>query len=176
MRKQYLETGKIVATQGLKGEFRVQYYCDSAEVICSFDRLFLGKEKQEFEVTNARPHKTLAILKLKGIDTVEQAKTLVGKMLYMNRDDAELPEDVYFIQDLIGLTVKDADSGKIYGKIDDVYQNGAADVYSIKTEKGGQLMFPAIPEVLLKVDIDGGEMIIRPLDGLFEDEEEIKGE
>ena len=176
MRKQYLEIGKIVATQGLKGEFRVQYYCDSAEVICSFDRLFLGKEKQEFEVTNARPHKTLAILKLEGIDTVEQAKALVGKMLYMNRDDAELPEDVYFIQDLIGLTVKDADSGKIYGKIDDVYQNGAADVYSIKTEKGGQLMFPAIPEVLLDVDIDGGEMIIRPLDGLFEDEEEIKGE
>ncbi len=176
MKKQYLEIGKIVATQGLKGEFRVQYYCDSAEVICDFDRLFLGKEKTELEVTAARPHKTLAILKVKGIDSVEQAKTLVGKMLYLNRDDAELPDGVYFIQDLIGLVVKDIDSGRIYGKIDDVYQNGAADVYSIKTENGGQLMFPAIPEVLIDIDFDNEEMLIRPLKGLFEDEEEIRGE
>ena len=50
MRKKYLEIGKIVATQGLGGEVRVQYYCDSADVICSFDRLFLGKDKQELEV------------------------------------------------------------------------------------------------------------------------------
>ena len=49
MKKQYLEIGKIVATQGLKGEMRVQYYCDSAEVICSFDRLFLGKEKRSLK-------------------------------------------------------------------------------------------------------------------------------
>lgn len=55
MRKQFLEIGKIVATQGLGGEVRVQYYCDSADVICSFDRLFLGKDKQELEVEKARP-------------------------------------------------------------------------------------------------------------------------
>ena len=114
MRKQYLEIGKIVATQGLKGELRVQYYCDSADVICSFDRLFLGKDKKELEVEKARPNKTLAILKLGGIDSIEQAKTIVGQMLYIDRDDAELDEGVYFIQDLIGLTVKDADSGKVY--------------------------------------------------------------
>ena len=176
MKKQFLEIGKIVATQGIRGEVRVQYYCDSADVICSFDRLFLGKDKKELEVEKARPNKTLAILKLSGIDSIEQAKTIVGQMLYIDRDDAELDEGVYFIQDLIDLTVKDADSGKVYGKIDDVYQNGAADVYSIKTLSGKQLMFPAIPEVLLDVDIDGGEMTIRPLDGLFEDTEEIKGE
>lgn len=176
MKKQYLEIGKIVATQGLKGEVRVQYYCDSADVICSFDRLFLGKEKTELEVEAARPHKTLVIIKLGGFDTVEQAKTLVGKMLYMNRDDAELSEDAYFIQDLIGMTVVDADSGKEYGKIDDVYQNGAADVYSIKTPSGSQLMFPAIPEVLLDVDLERDVMTIRPLKGLFEDTEEIEGQ
>ena len=87
MIKKYLEIGKIVATQGLGGEFRVQYYCDSADVICSFDRLFMGKDKTEYEVEKARPHKTLAVLKLAGIDTVEQAKTVVGKMLYIDRDE-----------------------------------------------------------------------------------------
>ncbi len=176
MKKQYLEIGKIVATQGLKGEFRVQYYCDSVDVICEFDRLFLGKEKKEVEISASRPHKTLAILKIKGVDTVEEAKKLVGKMLYLNRDDAELPEGVYFIQDLIGLVVKDVDTGRIYGSIDDVYQNGSADVYSIKTQTGSQLMFPAIPEVLIDIDFDNDEMLIRPLKGLFDDIEEIRGE
>ena len=124
MRKQFLEIGKIVATQGLGGEVRVQYYCDSADVVCSFDRLFLGKDKQELELEKARPHKTLAVLKLGGIDNVDEAKTIVGKMLYMDRDDVELPEGVNFIQDLIGLEVRDADTGKVYGKVTDIYQHG----------------------------------------------------
>lgn len=170
MRKKYLEIGKIVATQGLGGEFRVQYYCDSADVICSFDRLFMGKEKTEYEVEKARPHKTLAVLKLAGIDTVEQAKTVVGKMLYIDRDDTELPEGVHFIQDIIGLEVRDADSGRVYGKVTDIYQHGAADVYSLKTPEGKELMFPAIPEVLLETNIDEGYLVIRPLEGLFDGE------
>ena len=62
-----------------------------------------------------------------------------------------------------------ADSGIVYGKITDVYQNGASDVYSIRREDGTELMFPCIDEVVLKTDIDAGEMIIRPLPGLFED-------
>ena len=60
MKKQYLEIGKIVATQGLKGEMRVQYYCDSAEVICSFDRLFLGKEIKRFLVLKYKMRKSFA--------------------------------------------------------------------------------------------------------------------
>ena len=91
MRKQFLEIGKIVATQGLGGEVRVQYYCDSADVICSFDRLFLGKDKQELEVEKARPHKTLAVLKLGGIDNVDEAKTIVGKMPAKARHFAGCP-------------------------------------------------------------------------------------
>ena len=158
MRKQFLEIGKIVATQGLGGEVRVQYYCDSADVICSFDRLFLGKDKQELEVEKARPHKTLAVLKLGGIDNVDEAKTI------------ELPEGVNFIQDLIGLEVRDADTGKVYGKVTDIYQHGAADVYELKTPDGKELMFPAIPEVLLEKNIDDGYLVIRPLDGLFDEE------
>ncbi len=168
MKKQFLEIGKIVAVQGLKGEVRVQYYCDSAEVICGFERLFLGKEKQELALARAYPHKTLVILKFKNIDTIEQAKPLVGKMLYMNREDAELEQGVYFIQDIIGLEVRNADTSEVYGKVEEIYQNGAADVYSIRTEDGRQLMFPSIPQVLIKTDIDGGYILIRPLDGLFE--------
>ena len=66
------------------------------------------------------------------------------------------------------MTVKDADSGKVYGKITEVYQNGASDVYSIKQPDGSELMFPCIDEVVLKTDIEAGEMLIRPLKGLFD--------
>ena len=111
-------------------------------------------------------------MKFEGVDTIEQAQPLIGKMLYLDRDDAELDEDLFFIQDIIGLTVKDADTGEVYGKISEVYQNGAADVFSIKKD-GKELMFPNISEVVLKTDIENGEMIIRPLKGLFDDEEEV---
>ena len=169
MKKQFLEIGKIVATQGIRGEVRVQYYCDSAEVLCDFDTLYLDKGKTEVTVERAYPHKNIVVMKLEGIDKIEQAQPLIGKLLYLDRDDAELEEGLYFIQDIIGLTVKDADSGEVYGKITDVYQNGASDVYSIRKDDGRELMFPCIDEVVISTDIEAGEMIIRPLPGLFED-------
>lgn len=177
MKKQYLEIGKITKLQGLKGEVRVQYYCDDAEMLEEFPELYLDKAKTPVTVERSRYLKSdVAVIKLKGVNTPEEAQKYIGKMLYFNRDDAELPEDTWFIQDIIGLSVVDADSGRVYGKVDDIYQNGSADVYSIRTPEGKQLMFPAIPEVLLETDIDGGKLTIRPLAGLFEDEEEIRDE
>lgn len=169
--KQYLETAKIVATHGIRGEVRCQYFCDSAEFLCEFDELYLDKKGEKpVEISRAYPHKNVVIMKIDGIDTVEDAQKLIGKTLYMNRDDVELDEDVYFIQDIIGLTVKDIDSGEVYGKISDVYQNGATDVYSIKKENGRELMFPYIDEVVKKIDIEAGEMLIKPLEGLFDED------
>ena len=169
--KQFLETAKIVATHGIRGEVRCQYYCDSAEFLCEFDELYLDKNGEKpVEISRAYPHKNVVIMKLEGVDTVEDAQKLIGKTLYMNRDDVELDEDVYFIQDIIGLTVKDIDSGEVYGKISEVYQNGATDVYSIKKENGAELMFPYIDEVVKKIDIEAGEMLIKPLEGLFDED------
>ncbi len=169
--KQYLETAKIVATHGIRGEVRCQYFCDSAEFLCEFDELYLDKNGEKpVEIARAYPHKNVVIIKIDGIDTVEDAQKLIGKTLYMNRDDVELDEDVYFIQDIIGLVVKDIDSGEVYGKISEVYQNGATDVYSIKKENGTELMFPYIDEVVKKIDIEAGEMLIKPLEGLFDED------
>lgn len=166
--KQFLEIAKIVAVHGLRGEVRCQYYCDSAEVLCEFDELYFDKGKTAVKIERAYPHKNVVIMRLEGVDSIEKAQPLVGKMLYLDRNDAELEEGLYFVQDIIGLTVKDADSGKVYGKITEVYQNGASDVYSIKQPNGSELMFPCIDEVVLKTDIEAGEMLIRPLKGLFD--------
>lgn len=166
--KKYLEIAKAVAAQGLRGEIRCQYYCDAPEVLCEFDVLYLDNGKTPVRVERAYPHKNLVVLKLEGVNSVEDAQKYIGKLLYLDRGDAELPEDSYFIQDLIGLEVKDADTGEVYGKVSEIFQNGAADVYSIKRSDGTELMFPYIDEVVKKIDVEGGEILITPLDGLFE--------
>ncbi len=168
--KQFLEIAKIVAAHGIRGEVRCQYYCDSPEILCEFETLYLNKGKVPVKITRAYVHKNVVIIKIEGVDTIEETQKYIGKMLYMDRNDVELPEDVYFIQDIIGLTVKNAETGEVYGKITDVYQNGATDVYSIKKENGKELMFPYIDDVVKKIDIEAGEMLIIPLEGLFDED------
>ncbi len=169
MQKEFLEAGKIVNVHALKGEVKVMPWCDSAEFLCSFERLFLDHGRQELEIERARVFKNMAVIKFKGTDTVEQAEKLRSKILYIRREDVELDDDVYFIQDLIGIEVYDADSGRFYGTLNDVMQTGANDVYSIKNENREYLV-PAIPDVIIQTDIENNIMKIRPLDGLFDDD------
>ena len=173
MKKQFLEIAKIVATQGVRGEVRCQYYCDTPEVLCEFDTLYLGKDKTEVHITRSFVHKNVVVLKIEGIDSIEEARPYIGKMLFINRDDAELPEGVYFIQDIIGMEVKDADTGEIYGKISEVYQNGASDVYAFQ-KNGKEMLFPGIKEVVINIDTEKNEMLIRPLPGLFDDDDDTE--
>lgn len=166
MKKEYLEAGKIVTTHGIRGEVKIMPYTDTPELLCEFDRLFIGKDKSELYIERARVAKNMVIAKIEGIDTVEAAEKFRNKILFMHRDDLELDEDTYFIQDLIDMEVKDADSGFVYGKITDVLQNGANDVYVIKGDR--EYLVPAIPDVVISTDIDSNIMQIRPLDGLFD--------
>ncbi len=166
MKKEYLEAGKIVTTHGIRGEVKIMPYTDTPELLCEFDRLFIGKDKSELYIERARVAKNMVIAKIEGIDTVEAAEKFRNKILFMHRDDLELDEDTYFIQDLIDMEVKDVDSGFVYGKITDVLQNGANDVYVIKGDR--EYLVPAIPDVVISTDIDSNIMLIRPLEGLFD--------
>lgn len=167
MKKQYLEAGKIVTTHGIKGEVKIMPYTDTPELLCEFDRLFIGNNHNEICIERSRVFKNMVIAKLNGYDTPEAAEKLRNKILYMHRDDLELDENTYFIQDLIGIEVSDADSGSLYGKITDVMQTGANDVYVVQGADREYLV-PAIPEVVISTDIDRNTMTIRPLEGLFE--------
>ncbi len=167
MKKEYLEAGKIVNTHGIRGEVKIMPYTDVPELLCEFERLFIGKDKNEIIIERSRVAKNMVIAKLEGVDTPEQAEKLRNKILYMHRDDLELDEDTYFIQDLIGIEVKDADTGFVYGKITDVMQTGANDVYVIEGN-GREYLVPAIADVVISTDIDENSMTIRALEGLFE--------
>lgn len=165
--QQYLEIGKIVSVFGIKGEVKVQPLCDSPQFLCEFDTLYY-KSGTPVNILRSRVAKNIVVMKIDGIDTVEQAQDIRNRVLYMDRSDVELEKGSYFIQDLIGMTVIDEDTHQVYGKICDVTETGANDVYHIKNDDGTMYYIPAIPQVIMKVDLDKEEMIIKPLDGLFD--------
>lgn len=166
--KKLLESGKIVNIHGLKGEVKVMPWCDYPDFLCEFDVLYIGREKTAYTVQSARVHKGMALLKLEGIDTPEAANNLRNSLVYIDREEVDLDEGTYFIQDIIGLTVKDADTGEVYGEIKDVLQTGANDVYEIKNGEKTCLI-PAIEQVVIETDIENSQMLIRPLEGLFDE-------
>ena len=166
--KEYLEIAKVVAVFGIKGEFRVQYFCDNADVLCSIKTLYFENGTKAFKVKRAFPHKNTVVLGLEGIDSPELAQSLMNKMLFAKRRDFRLKRGEYFIQDLIGMTVVDADDGKTYGKITDVLQSASTDVYTVTDDLGREILFPAIKSVVIDTNIKKGIMQIRPMEGLLE--------
>lgn len=169
MQIQYLECGKIVSTHGVRGEVKVQPWCDTPDFLLDFSTLYLQKGGQPIQVEGMRIQKKMLLLKIQGIDTLDEAAALRGKVLYLDREDAPKEEGRYFIQDLIGLEVFDTDTGISYGRLTDVFPTGANDVYEITDEAGGKKLIPAIEQVVLETDLAGGRMRIRPLKGLFDD-------
>ena len=109
------------------------------------------------------------IAKFRGIDTIENAEKLRNSILYINRDDANLPDGAYFIQDLIGCTVFDDNSKQVYGTVSDVTQTGANDVWHIKNGDN-EYLIPVIDDVVKRVDVESGKIYITPLKGIFDDE------
>ncbi len=170
MIKDYLEIGKITSTHGIKGEMRVQPWCDSPEYMKKFKTLYLDNKGEKPLKVSSRPNGNMVIMKAQGVDTVEEAARYRDKVLYMKRSDAKLPEGTWFIQELIDCTVVDADDESIvYGVLSDVSQTGANDVWHImQNEK--EYLIPAIPSVVISTDVVEGIIKIRPLKGIFDDE------
>ena len=167
--KPFLEAGQITGTHGVRGEVRIQPWCDSAEQFAGFTRLYWDAAGTRPVTITARPHKHMALASLEGVDTVEAAAALRGRVLYVDRRDIRLPEGRYLVQDLIGLTVVDADTGETYGRLTEVSQTGANAVYHMKTAHG-PVLIPAIPQVVISIDTQADILRIRPMKGLLDDE------
>lgn len=170
MLKNYLEAGKIVGTHGIRGELRVDSWCDSPEFLAKFKTLYFNEGQEKIKVVS-RPHKNITLVKIKGVDTIEQAELLRGRILYINRKDVKLPDGQHFIQDIIGCQVIDVDTNEEYGKVTDVFKTGANDVYSVKSKDNKDYLIPVIDQVVVEKNIKDGIICIRPMKGLFEDED-----
>lgn len=172
MIKDFLAVGQIVGTHGVRGEMRINPWADSPDFLKQFKTLYYDSEgKNGVKVISARPHGNIVLMKLEGIDTVEAASAMRNKKLYMRRSDAKLADGVYFIEELIGCDVFNADDGeKRYGVISDVSETGANDVWHIKADDGREYLIPAIPSVVIDTDVRENRVLIRPMKGIFDDE------
>lgn len=170
MQKQYLEAGKFVTTHGVTGEIKIYPYCDGAEFLCGFDRLYPTLQGgRPWRVIGARAHKGMVLAQLEGVTTVEAARALVGRMCYIDRADAQLPAGHFFIEDLLGLDVLDADTGARYGSLRAVTNAGAGDLYEVETPDGRRVLVPAVPQFVAEIAPDRGAVRIRPIRGMFDD-------
>ena len=171
MKQNFLEVGKIVGTHGVRGMVRIQAWCDTPEFFCTLKKLYLDNNGVSYlEALKSSPHGNVVIASLRGVESIEEAEKYRGKVLYMAREDADLEEGQYFITELIGCEVFDADTNKSLGKISDVSETGANDVWHIKRGEK-EYLIPCIDEVVISVDIDAEKVVIRPLKGIFEDED-----
>lgn len=170
MLKQYLEVGRIVGTHGIRGEMRVECWANSPEFLKKFKTLYLDGGKTALSVS-CRPHKNIALVTVKGVGSLEEADELRGKVLYIDRADVKLGEGEHFVQDIIGLKVTDADTGKVYGEVRDVLKTGSNDVYEMKAEDGKLYYIPVIPDIIDRLGFDAGAVYIHPMKGLFDDED-----
>lgn len=167
--QEYFEIGQIVNTSGLKGLVKVNLFTDDITKIEEFDKVIIEKNKkqEEYEIEEVKYHKNQALIKFKGIDNIDEAEKLRNAYIKVHRDDEpELPEDTYYIVDLIGLEVFSDDECKL-GILKDVYPipSGEHDIYVVDTGKK-ELLLPAIGEVIMNIDIANKKMIVHLLPGL----------
>ena len=170
MLKPFLEIGKVVGTHGVRGELRVECWANGPEVMTKLRTLYLDRGAKALSV-RCRPHKHIVLVTVDGVDTVEAADAMRGQILYISRDEIQLEEGEYFIQDIIGLKVTDADTGEVYGTVRDVLKTGSNDVYEMTAPDGSLHYIPVIPDIVLRLDFDAEAVYIRPMKGLFSDED-----
>lgn len=163
MDKNLLPTGQIVNTHGLRGDMKVMPWADDPDDLLDFDRFFI--DGKEYEVQYSSRQKSMILLKLRGIDTIEDANKLRNKELCISRDDIELEDGVVFIADLIGLPVI-ADGAEI-GKITEVLTLPGNDVYVVKGEH--EYMIPAVQEYVEPLNIEDGCVRVTLIEGMQTD-------
>ena len=171
--KEYLEAGKIINKRGLGGELKIESYCDTPEVFCDFEKIYLDANgKDERKIQSVKLYKDWVYIKIDGVSTAEDADRLRNRLIYANRNDICIDEDSIFIDDIIGLDVIDADNGTVYGKLEEVFNRGASDIYRV-VNGSKEYLIPAVDEIVIEIDIEKG-VFIRPIPGLIDDAEEIR--
>lgn len=161
MKQQYLEAGKITNTHGVRGEVRITPWADSAAFLRGFRTFYI--DGQPVRVLRSRVHKNQLIAQLEGYDDVNAAMTLKNKVVHIDRADAKLPEGRYFLQDLLGMRVV-SDAGEALGELADVLDLPQGSVYVVRGTR--EILIPDVPEFLLNIDAERGEITVHLLEGM----------
>lgn len=169
MKQEYFEIGQIVNTFGIKGMVKVNPFTDDVFQFEEMETILVEKKDEllEIQIEEVKYSKNQVLLKLKGIETIEEANKYRGCYLKIPRQKArKLPEGTYFIADLIGLDVY-TDENELLGTLLDIYNSGANDIYVVKDILGKQILLPAIKEVIKDVNLDEGKITVHIIEGLI---------
>ena len=164
----FLEIGQIVNSYGLKGQMKIVPFTDDITRYSDLKTIYIeiNKQLKEYKIEQVKYHKNNVLIKLEGIDDINDTEQFKNCFVKVDRENAvKLPEDTYFIVDLIGLEVF-TEENVLLGKIVDVFPTGSNDVYVVKDELGKQILLPAISEVIKNVDMPNKKMIVNLIKGL----------
>ena len=166
--KEYLECGKIANTHGVKGDVIIESWCDTPEILASLKAVYTEKngEYSPLVIKKSSVYKGRVLASIDGITLLEDAAALKGTVVFAARSDLPLEEGDFFVQDLIGLDVYEAENGEKYGTLTDVISGAASDLYEVKTDKGTFLV-PVVPEFVKDIDLEKG-IAIHAIEGMFE--------
>jgi 16S rRNA processing protein RimM len=162
----YLTVGFIRRPHGVHGEMVMDLHTDFPERMKSGRKLLVGEDHQSMTLASARPHQSGLLIKLKGIDTPEDAGQLRNQWVYIKAADApKLPEGRIYQHELIGFQVVD-ENDQALGELVEILETGANNVYVVRDEAGRELLLPSIPDVILETDIVHRLMRVHLLEGL----------
>ncbi|MBQ8342113.1 MAG: 16S rRNA processing protein RimM [Clostridia bacterium] len=165
----YPECGKIINTHGCHGAVKIEPWCDSPEVFAALPAVYLreGGELRPLKLTETSVFSGRFIFaSFEGVDTMEQAEALRGKVLYARREDLNIPEGVLLIAEMKGMKVWHAETGALLGTLADVIHPANTDIYVIRTEQG-EVMVPVVSEFVKRVDEAEG-IFLAPIEGMFD--------
>ncbi len=157
-----LEAGRIVNTHGIQGEVKIVPWCDTPQFLCGFSTLYL--DGKPVEVLSARVHKGNVLARLAGYSTVNDAMLLKNKVVFIHREDAALPEGHFFLADLIGARVLDADSGEELGTLAEVLSPAGQQIYVVRGKR--EILIPAVEQFVVETNVDQGYIRVRLIEGL----------
>ena len=161
-----IKIGEVVNVVGLKGEVKVYNYSDYKERFEELDYIYLKDVKTE--IKQVRYMKDMVILKLSGVDDRNAAERLKGQDVCIDESQLrELPEDTYYIRDLIGMDVVDQD-GKLIGTLTDVLKNTAQDVYQVKLVSGKTGLIPGVSQFIKSIDMEKRTIEVQIIEGLLD--------
>jgi len=170
--QQYLEAGRVVTTHGVRGEVKLALFCDGAAFLKKVGRLYPSPEGgREYKIKSVRPMgEGFALLALEGVCDMDSARALRGQAFWFSRADAPLPEGKWYIADLIGCEVRDADTGKVYGTVAAYSRVGAQNMYEVKCAGGKSYMLPDVPAFIKELRPPEGCILVTPIPGLLDDD------
>ena len=158
----FLAIGKLRQAHGFRGEINMEVLTDFPERIREGNEVFLGDEHQPLRIKSVRPKDRLLLLSFDGYEDRDSVELLRNQIVFSRADNLpDLPADSFYHHQLLGLRVMD-ETGSDLGIISEILATGSNDVFVVHRDENSEILLPAIESVILKVDLENHEMIVRP--------------